>query len=860
MHTVNTRRPTAAPGGRTLLRRRWTVLLLGLLPCLCLTDQPWVFGQSRQYAPEREFDLRHLTLDVTPDFEAETIAATATLRLAPILRPLRQAHFDAVDLRVETVESEFPVQGWHVTTNQLVVTFERGVPVDEEVTLAVRYTCQPDKGLYFRTPQLGYRDGETHLFTQGETTGHRHWFPSFDAPNDRFTSEMICRVPAGMTALSNGRLVSRSPDPETKQEVFHWLQDQPHVNYLIALVAGFFETIEDRYHDIPLAFHVLPSEIDQAPNSFRGTAEMMAFFEQEIGVSYPWDRYDQVCVNDFVAGGMENTTLTVLTDHTLFTQATENLESSEGLVAHELAHQWFGDLLTCKDWSHIWLNESFATYYETLYAGHRHGRDQMLYDLFERQQNLLRQSGDTRPIVRRDYHSPDDMFNHLTYPKGSWVLHMLRAQLGADLYRDCIRTYVERHRLGMVVTEDFNRVLEEQTGRSWDRFFDQWVYHGGYPELEVAYTWEETDQQAKISIAQKQKRSEEVLLFHLPMTLRCKGKNFMVEQPVVVDQPEEDFVISLPGKPELLRLDPNLEVLARIRLSLPRPMIETQLAELDDLPGRLLALERLADWPDQRTVELLENCLKTDPFYGVRIKASQTLRSIHTPAALDALLACRDQSDARVRLEVVRALGGFYREEAYAALLRVIESETNPAIVAEALKGLAGYAKPETLVLITRHLKTLSYGDTVARAALMAAREHGDPSLQEPILDRLEELGDGVSPALLSDALTTLAHLAHDEAERSPVRELLLGHLEHRRQSVRLSALRALGTLGDTRALPVLQRFAGSDREQRERRTAESAIHAIREQRPPAQELQALRKEVMELRRDQQQLKQQLQD
>jgi len=826
--------------------------------CLCLLAQFLAIAQSRQYAPEREFDLNHLTLDVTPDFGARTVAGTATLRLTPVMRPLRQAHLDAIDLRVETVESEFPIQGWHLTTNQLVVTFAHPVPLGEEVSLTVHYDCEPEEGLYFRTPELGYREGETHLFTQGETTGHRHWYPSFDAPNDRFTSEITCRVPEGMIALSNGRLVSRSPDPETGTEAFHWLQDQPHVNYLVVLVAGFFESIEEQYKELPMAFYVLPSEIEQAANSFRDTGDMMGFFEEEIGVDYPWDRYDQICVNDFVAGGMENTSLTVLTDRTLFPDTLENLESSEGLVAHELAHQWFGDLLTCKDWSHIWLNESFATYYETLYAGHRHGPDQLLYELFERQRSLLNRSGDTRPIVRRNYASPDDMFNHLTYPKGSWVLHMLRAQLGAELYRECIRIYVERHRLGSVVTEDLNRVLEEQTGRSWDRFFDQWIYHGGYPELEATYAWDEINQAARISISQKQKLSDEVLLFHLPLKVRFKAKDFTVDQPILVDEQQEDFKISLPGKPDIVRLDPDLNILARIRFPLPRPMIEAQLGELDDMTGRLLAIEHLTKRRDHRSVALLRKSLQTDPFYGVRIKASQSLRSIHSGEALEALLASLDQTDARVRLQVVRDLGGFYGEDAYEALAKVTQSDSNPAIVAEALKGLAGYGKPETLEIITRHLRMPSYHDLVARAALSAARKHGDPTLRDPIFDWLTQDVDALTHQAVNDAMTALAQLAREATDQADVREALLSRVEHPRESVRLAALRALGMLGDPQALPALERFAGADTRKRERQTAQSAIRAIREKRPVSQDLQQLRKEVLELRRQQDELKEQL--
>ncbi len=219
----------------------------------------------------------------------------------------------------------------------------------------------------------------------------------------KFTSEVTCRVPEGMTVISNGRLAGREPDPATGLVAVHWSQDKPHANYLITLVAGYFKKLEAKHRDLPLAFYTPPSESNEAAASFRNTLDMLGFFEQEIGVPYPWAKYDQVCVNDFVAGGMENTSATTLTDRTLFTEATENLRDSDGLISHELAHQWFGDLVTCKDWSHIWLNEGFATYYESLYAAHKHGREAMLFELYQRARTITGHPG------RHPGHRPPDL-------------------------------------------------------------------------------------------------------------------------------------------------------------------------------------------------------------------------------------------------------------------------------------------------------------------------------------------------------------------------------------------------------------------------------------------------------------------
>ena len=438
---------------------------------------------ARQYAPDRNAGFVHMSLDITPDFKQRTIAGAVTYLFKPIAKPLEELKLDAADLTIVSVEGTEKIQAWQVTTDKLVITFEDSIPAGKEARVTIHYTAQPEKGLYFRTPELGYKAGDTHLFTQGEAIDTRYWYPGPDSPNEKFTTEITCHVPEDMIVLSNGRLVSREKEA-SGLAAFHWAQEKPHANYLVSLVAGYFKSVADQHRDIPLALYVPPSDIAEAENSFRDTRDIMAFFEQEIGVDYPWAKYYQVMVQDFMEGGMENTSLTTLTERSLFTAATENLRTSQGLVAHEMAHQWFGDLVTCKDWSDIWLNEGFATYYALLYDGHKNGADSMLYGAYQTARSILAVSNDVLPIVRRQYEDPNETFGYLAYQKGSFVLRMLRAQLGDNLYRRCIKTYLQRHQYGNVVTEDLAAVIEELSGRSYDQFFDQWVYHSHYPEVD----------------------------------------------------------------------------------------------------------------------------------------------------------------------------------------------------------------------------------------------------------------------------------------------------------------------------------------------------------------------------------------
>ena len=462
-----------------------------------------VDSPSQRYAPDRAVDIQHFDLDVTPDFKNRRVSGTATFTFQPILKPLGQLRLDAHDLEIHTVTGSTEIAAWQNTDRALIVNFAKPISPTSKAKLTVTYEAEPKKGLYFRTPEMGYDPGDTHIWTQGEPIEARHWFPCFDAPNEFFTSSMTCRVPDGMTALSNGRKVSDAVDEKTKLRVIKWSQEKPHVNYLITLVAGYFKRLEEKHGDLSMSFWTAPSDFANAANSFRYTKECMEYFEAEIGVPYPWAKYDQVTVQDFHWGGMENTSISTLNASTLFSSETENIRSSQGLMAHELAHQWFGDLVTCKDWSQLWLNEGFATYYTHLFAGHKDGIDEFRYSLYRDQKRLTSRSNDTAPMVNRDYQVPEDMFRRygfLSYTKGSWILHMLRSQLGPDLFRKCVKTYLERHRHGNVVTEDLRSIIEEHSGRSFDRFFDQYVFHAHHPELKIAYAWDEKSKLAKISV------------------------------------------------------------------------------------------------------------------------------------------------------------------------------------------------------------------------------------------------------------------------------------------------------------------------------------------------------------------------
>ena len=783
---------------------------------------------SHQYAPDRFVDIVHLKLDITPHFETRNLTATATIDFQPIAKPVRQWRLNAVGLDVHEVTSNHKIQATQSTDTHLEITFAEDIAPGAKSQVVVHYDATPEKGLFFRTAEMGYPAKDTQIWTQGEPQDHRHWFPSHDYPNEKFTTEVICHVPEGMHALSNGRLLGEEKNAETGLVAFRWLQDKVHVNYLVSIVAGYFEKMETTHGDIPIALYVPPSEKAQLANTFQDTVQIMAFMEDEIGVPYPWDKYYNVCAIDYMFGGMENTSLTTLTVNTLFEDASENLHSSRGLDAHELAHQWFGDLVTCRDWSHLWLNEGFATYYSLLYDRSLLGDDFFKHGLYKNAQGIFRNAKDTIPIVYKGYAEPMEQFSFRAYPKGGWVLHMLRSQMGDTLYRKCVKTYLERHRFGTVVTQDLVEVFEELSGRSLSQFFDQWVYLSGYPEVDISYSWDELTKQVKLSVRQKQETNEERPMFRFPLPVKFVIDDVEHHETIEISNDREDFYLTMPAAPTIVRFDPELTVLAKVTFKPNEKMLEAQLGDASDVIGRLLAVRQIADKKGKNALELLSKALNHDSFYAVRQAAANGLAGMRSSESFAALQESLEQTDARVRQTVVNALSKFYSNDAYNTLKGVAEREANPDIRAQAISHLGAYAKPELQTFLLRELRTESYRHKIARNAIGAMRGQDDPFFVRPILRHLQAFEALFPSRNFSSALKNLAYLARHDEDKSAVREFLVGHLDHLKGNVARSAMSALGELNDPKAIPVLATFVAADAESADGKEAQATINRLR--------------------------------
>lgn len=834
-----------------------------LSACRCdkhLLPSPVKLVPGRKYARDRLVDIQHLALDVTPDFAKRSVAGTARLSFKPIARPLPKLELDAIGLRVEAVTAEgAQIADREITEEKLILSFVQPVPAGQLVTITTRYQVEPLHGLYFRTPEMGYKPGDTQLWTQGEAELHRYWFPSYDYPNERFTSEVICHVPDFMQVISNGKLLSQEKGPGGLT-AWHWRQDKPHVNYLVALAAGFFHKLDGQAGDIPLALFVPPSESKQAEAAFRDTKAILDFYHEEIGVPFNWDKYYQVFCLDFLAGGMENTSCTFNAASLLFSDDTEQLRTLHRLDAHETAHQWFGDLVTCRDWSHLWLNEGFASYYTILYEGKKSGDDAMKYSLWLEAEEVFA-AKDTKPIVWRDYEDPMQQFDYRVYPKGAWVLHMLRSQLGPDLYRQCIKTYLERHRDQVVGTDDLHDVLEELSGLSLDAFFDQWLYHGGVPELAISYSWDQSGKQAKLTVRQTQKVSDQVRLFRLPLPVRFTLKDGSVRDFTVhLAKAEEDFSFPLPSQPDLARVDPDYTLLAKVDFNPPPEMLKRQLAS--DVIGRLLAVQRLSGKTDAATTKQLGEVLNGDAFHAVRSEAAKALRKIATPEARSVLARSLAQPDARARREVVSALTAFFpHAEAHEALEKQAAVEKNPEILASIVRAWG--ARPGDARIATalrKQLQTRTYWNPVAIAAIQAMRAQDDADAVAFIMPRLRETPLDFRTRDFASALDDLAFLAREQEDKDEVRGFIAQYLTSPRDALRAGAARALGTLADPRAIALLQPLLEVQRPFIDpvRQAAEKSVQSLQTTLAGPQELKNVWEKMQQLQRKTEELQKEL--
>lgn len=810
-------------------------------------------GDEPQYAPDRTIDITHSRLELTLDFAQRRIAGSATLSARVLSASVTTVVLDADELEVQEVrlrrlsqgraETDEPVS-FEIGTDVLRLWFSSPLERGAEFQLVISYWAQPERGLYFIQPDQGYPDKQPHVWTQCQDLDARAWFPCHTLPDDKATTEMIATVPAEMFALSNGELLSRT-DNGDGTATFHWRENTPHSAYLVTLAVGPFAELRDEWDGLPVTYYVLPGREEDGRRAMGRTPQMIQFFSEKIGVRYPYEKYAQVCVSDFIFGGMENTSATTMTDTLLPDDRMMPDFVNETLVSHELAHQWFGDLVTCREWSHGWLNEGFATYCESLWIQHADGEDEFRYNLYQDAQRYLAEDSGRhrRPLVMRTYNQPIDIFDMHLYPKGGWVLHMLRAELGDDDWWRSLNHYVTKHREGTVLTHDFQRAIEEATGRNFEKFFEQFVFTGGHPEYKVTYSWDEDLQTATLKVKQQQALDQLTPLFDLPVNVRFETSAGLHDFEVQIRDAEHTLTFVLPGRPKLVRFDVHGDILKTLDFTRSLALLTYQLTHDQTVVGRIEAAHELARLGTRAAVQALGEALTQEPFWGVQVQIAAALGETRTPVAREALLAALALPNTRARRAVVAALANFKHDQAVADAIwqRFTDGDASYYVEAEAAHAQGVLKTASAFEHIVAALDRPSWNDVLQMHALSGLGELRDPRAV-PVALEWSMYGKGLWAR--QGAVLALGKLATLSDHRHEIVDHLSTLLSDPLLRVREYAAQALGRIGDPSAIPALQRAAERDRDGRMIRLSREAIVAIKASTSRSDELVALRSDV----------------
>lgn len=704
------------------------------------------------------------------------------------------------------------------------------------------------------------------------------------------------RVPKSLIAISNGELIETKAEEEDK--IYHWVQRQVHPTYLMTLAVGDFAELQDEWHGMPVTYYVEKGREADARRSMGKTPQMIEFFSHTFGYSYPYPKYAQVCVKDFIFGGMENTSTTLLTDRCLLDErAALDTQIAESLVAHELAHQWFGDLVVIKHWSHAWIKEGMATYSEVLWTDHEYGKEAAAYYRLGETRNYLAEDASRyrRPIVTHIYREAIELYDRHLYEKGACVYHMIRAELGDELFFKAIHIFVQENAHKTVETVDLLRAIEKATGRNLQFLFDQYVFRGGHPDYKIAYAWDGDSNLVKLTITQTQAKDGDTSstsgLFDLKIAIgfgyikserdsqkdESNASSFVLHPPsckpftVRICDREQSFYFPLAEKPSFISFDVGNNILKTVTLEYPIAELKAQLQHDPDPISRIYAAEALAKKGGLETVKALSAALKHEPFWGVRVEVAKQLATVKLDQAFEGLIEGLQDADARVRRATVEALAGIKTKESYAVLKPVAErGDRSYHVEAAAISGLCNVAtvklegdsrEDEVLTLIQSVLAERSGWNETVRSGAIAGLSKLKTS--EAALDViLEYTRAGIPQALRLAAIRALGAIS--TGQNNVNLERILSRLDELSRDsfflTQVSVVTALGQMETTKAIAILHALADQTPDGRVRRIAEEAVQKVQQAAGQDQAVKNLQEGLEQLKKDNQELKSRLEN
>ena len=813
-----------------------------------------------QNAPDPQVDFLDLTLDLQmPDPASKSFTATETLAFKTTNLPLRSMDLNAVDMKIDSAKLDGNDIDFSYDGKMLSMTFAQPLEPNTEHTLVFEYSVSdPEEGMTFAVPDESYPDRPLNVHTKGQPELNRYWAICHDYPNERMRTHFNVTVPEGMKVLANGVKTSVD-DAGDGMQTWRYTLDKEHVSYLMSIVIGEFDVVEEAWNGLPVEYWVPPGQSEDAKATFANTKNMLEFFSDKLG-DYPWPAYNQSVVYLFGSGGMEHTTATTLYQDAVLPERARLGNSLDGLIAHELAHQWFGDHTTCKTWGHLWLNEGFATYLDAAWHEHFHGRDEYEYELFTTMRRVAASDDVTADggLHWPYYDEPSETFRRSVsnpYPKGASVIHMLRErvkQLGGtdDDFWNILKNFQANNALTDVEHHELREEFENYTGRDWELFFQQWVERPGCPKFKVNYRWDDAAGVVRLTIEQTQEIAAEYPSFEgeLPVIiLDQEGESKQYNVPI--DGRRIGATLTSNAEPDMVLIDPHNSMLSTVEINLPANMQMRAALDAPTAFARLNAIESLATVGTDEAIAVLGEIVSDgERHWGQRAEAASSLGKMQTQGAREALLQLLNDGidEPRVRREAVEAIGSYRHADAAAMLLKMTDDESL-FVEAAACAGLGDQAATDEIIdKLVEKTNDTGWGLRVRQSAVAALAAHGDPKGLQPAMNLG---GYGTSFRSRGTGITSLAtlHGQLDDDAKQQIRDFLLNMADDPMPRFAVQAMRAVGSTGDNEAIGDLEKIAGSARREDVKEAAQQAIATIRDGGSGPDALRDLRRRLDQL-------------
>ncbi|MFN8469914.1 MAG: M1 family metallopeptidase [Caldilineaceae bacterium] len=805
---------------------------------------PAMFDPARfapQYPPDLGLEPLHLDIELWLDL-AERVAQGAVTTLVQANRQgVQELTLDAVGLAVAAVEDgDGRALTWRADGEKLYVRWPQPFVKGQQARVRVSYSVtSPTSGLYFSRPTAEAPEAPWYAVTDHETERARHWLPCIDLPNVRTALDIRLRANSRFTILANGYHVADT-DHGDGTKTTHYRLEQRCPSYLICFAVGEFVRYDDGEFDdgektIPVAYFCSPQHTpEDLQNSFGRTKQMLAWMTRKFAAPFPFPKYYQWAAPG-VSGAMENISLVSWTERMVIDAqlATEWTYLLDAVNVHEMSHSYFGDAVVCRDFAHAWLKESWATYIEQVWREDEFSAEEGQYVYYDNARAYMIEADGRykRAIVNRHFRSSWDMYDRHLYPGGACRLHMLRRELGEEVFWTAVQDYLKRFNGKVVETDDFRLVMEEHSGRTLGHFFDQWFYTPGYPQIKVTFRYDADKQQGVFEIEQTQVDAEAgipAFSFQTSVGWVVDGETHV--QPLRIDQARQVCVVPLNKMPEQVRFDPRCEVLHKLDFNPGDDLLRRQLTDAPDVLGRIHAADELAKTGRYANVDAIAAAYRQEPFWGVRCEMARLLGEANTEAALSAIVGLLDFEQDPMVLPDLLAAAGQYRDPRIAAAVQArLQSGLGYVASEQAYFALGAQREQAPLDMLLGAAGQPSFNGIVQGGALRGLAASRRPEVLDTLL---AQAGSGATSLYVRPtAVAALAEFGRglERRARERVLETLIDLLRAPHYSVAMAATRGLGVLGAPEAIGALEGFART-RVTQEAAVAERVIESLRKQ------------------------------